>query len=858
MGSSENISIVPVQFGGYSADAIIGKVSGFSPDSMNVRYDLFGGIESILGNSAFNTNQTGGAYGLGGDIFQYIRKDGTFDVVLSRQKAESKMYKVGGRVTVSTNTINTTAGFNAGTPTNGDNLLTVGTNTISQKNITFGSATPSAILNPDFESDFTNWTISGPTAPYWIIGSTGAQHGTKYAASWATTGATAVKILDSSDVVLKSYSLGAAGTWTKYTIPASDLLTYYGTSIKISFVIGTSTLVSDAFTYNGDNIAFYYKIAGYLAIDNITLTYGAVVTATIDYGIATGPLGNLTAGCTLNGNSVIFQIATSDDDMTYSAYSTVMTATTVNTTQSIGSQGKRYIKVRAIPVDSGSGAITINNLYIGAQWLSAIQDLTATPTAWGLFNPSFVNPAILMTFEMDTSTVSNFATSDGYVSITPGNLPTNTLRRYIRYRVTMITVDYTLLAQLNSLNLNYTLTTAGASLVQLTGWGGTGYNTYFAVLNNYLIISDGTTAAMSWNGTGTAFSAIATAPSGAYPEVHYDRYFLAYNATYPSRIWYSNIYDPLTWDTANNYIDVNPDDGDSITGIKSYGGVLYVFKKNHAYMIQGNTFNPTTGNYSRQSMQQLPGCESHNSIVVGSDGNMYWYSNQGVVQYNGSYTPNFIGRGFIDKTVERAGFKQKLTDYNQMSSVDFISYNEIWFSFGHTIYTYNYTQQKWGSVLFDNSATGYTVFSLAKYSDTYSNNILSFTGNNVIEQWDDNSTFYIGSIPTPFTLAIESYYQTDFIDGDWYYNKDNYKALLSVRPLTATTIYVSHYFDFSAAALATETITCPTTALPDQYRVYDLASINAKRVQFKIDCLAGQFGISDMAIQTEITDGGRL
>ena len=115
MGTTEAPKIIPVQLGSYSADAKLGKASGMSPDSLNMRFDVFGNLLSVLGNTAYNPNQCAGGYTLGGDAFQYIRKDGTFDVVLSRVRAESKIYQATAVGALQTNIINTSAGgWNSG------------------------------------------------------------------------------------------------------------------------------------------------------------------------------------------------------------------------------------------------------------------------------------------------------------------------------------------------------------------------------------------------------------------------------------------------------------------------------------------------------------------------------------------------------------------------------------------------------------------------------------------------------------------------------------------------------------------------------------------------------------------------
>lgn len=71
-----------------------------------------------------------------------------------------------------------------------------------------------------------------------------------------------------------------------------------------------------------------------------------------------------------------------------------------------------------------------------------------------------------------------------------------------------------------------------------------------------------------------------------YASVFADRVYLANGGTSTaSRFWYSSLPSSgsITWDTANNYVDVNPDDGDQITALENNGNRLLIFKNRALY-----------------------------------------------------------------------------------------------------------------------------------------------------------------------------------------------------------------------------------------------------------------------------------
>ncbi len=100
-----------------------------------------------------------------------------------------------------------------------------------------------------------------------------------------------------------------------------------------------------------------------------------------------------------------------------------------------------------------------------------------------------------------------------------------------------------------------------------------------------------------------------------------------------SRLWYSGITgsspDPLNWD-ANNYVDLEPNDGQEGTGMGVSGGDLIVFKARKTYKV----YDPITA--ANQRVSGEIGCVAHRSIVQTPEGLFFLSEDQGVCKTDGS------------------------------------------------------------------------------------------------------------------------------------------------------------------------------------------------------------------------------
>lgn len=100
-----------------------------------------------------------------------------------------------------------------------------------------------------------------------------------------------------------------------------------------------------------------------------------------------------------------------------------------------------------------------------------------------------------------------------------------------------------------------------------------------------------------------------------------------------SRLWYSGITgsspDPLNWD-ANNYVDLEPNDGQEITGIGIWGPYLIVYKPRKTYKIT----DPITA--ANVKVSNEIGCVAHRSIVQTQIGLLFLSEDQGICRTDGS------------------------------------------------------------------------------------------------------------------------------------------------------------------------------------------------------------------------------
>ena len=116
------------------------------------------------------------------------------------------------------------------------------------------------------------------------------------------------------------------------------------------------------------------------------------------------------------------------------------------------------------------------------------------------------------------------------------------------------------------------------------------------------------------------------------------------SSNYPDRVYFSSIIDPtaspfITWatnPTTGDWIDVNPDDGDNVTGFSDVSNVFLVFKKKGFYRMDVTAKNVDTepvydaGAVSQEAIRKCQGM-------------VYFFSGDAIYSTNGGY-PTQISR----------------------------------------------------------------------------------------------------------------------------------------------------------------------------------------------------------------------
>lgn len=161
--------------------------------------------------------------------------------------------------------------------------------------------------------------------------------------------------------------------------------------------------------------------------------------------------------------------------------------------------------------------------------------------------------------------------------------------------------------------------------------------------------TNGTDIPKYWTGAGN--TADWTATSGTVPVAKYmvyfkNRVFMAGVAAFPSRLYASAIGDPRDWSTTNGYVvDLDPNDGDVITGLGTFGPYLLVFKRNKLFRVYdldtgaNNPISISIGAASHRSITETP----IGTFFLTNDKGVYLYSSTGLQQISPNISPTVDG-----------------------------------------------------------------------------------------------------------------------------------------------------------------------------------------------------------------------
>jgi len=147
-----------------------------------------------------------------------------------------------------------------------------------------------------------------------------------------------------------------------------------------------------------------------------------------------------------------------------------------------------------------------------------------------------------------------------------------------------------------------------------------------------------------WEYTGNPINPQQISNAGIKPkfgEVYKSRVYLAGDSNYPSRLYFSSVIDSngnITWSPSEDYVDINPKDGEDITALKRYSLELLVFKINYIYKFKTSGVDP-------DPLIRI-GTRSQESVIEGKKG-VYFHHDTGFYRYSGGY-PIEISRPISD------------------------------------------------------------------------------------------------------------------------------------------------------------------------------------------------------------------
>jgi len=205
----------------------------------------------------------------------------------------------------------------------------------------------------------------------------------------------------------------------------------------------------------------------------------------------------------------------------------------------------------------------------------------------------------------------------------------------------------------------------------LTTLGNVTFDTAYISGVEYAIWTNGSDALRKYD--GTTVSDFITTPKGTLLANHTSRAWVSGSTTYPNRIFYSDIADPITFG-ANSFIDVNPGDGDKILAIEPLLDNLVIYKRKSLWVLYGDD----SDNFTLKRMPFEGGCISGKTVVAGNN-NHYFLGNEGVYIFDGA-----IVRIISEKIAS------KIRDIGQPENAVACYYrNQYWLAYTSSGGTYN-------------------------------------------------------------------------------------------------------------------------------------------------------------------------
>jgi hypothetical protein len=208
-------------------------------------------------------------------------------------------------------------------------------------------------------------------------------------------------------------------------------------------------------------------------------------------------------------------------------------------------------------------------------------------------------------------------------------------------------------------------------------------NSNFTTLRGWMIFSSDSskyTRPIVWPGGPSSAQMLKNSPHGHIAASYAGRLWVV-DRDYPSRICYSEAYEPDGWSDDSGFVYVNPGDGNAISAlVPGFGGEMIVFKDGPSggstYRLQGLVPN----DFAITELSSTIGAIDQKSVSLIGDKDVLFCSRRGIHSLSRTFQFGDLESAFID--VEVANRWRNLNDHQKRRAVavdDYIS--DTWWLF---------------------------------------------------------------------------------------------------------------------------------------------------------------------------------
>ena len=399
---------------------------------------------------------------------------------------------------------------------------------------------------------------------------------------------------------------------------------------------------------------------------------------------------------------------------------------------------------------------------------------------------------------------------------------------------------------------NFTMILTGGTYnwVAVSGDDVIGCTTY---AGSAIFVNGGATFIMSWSGNTTEAAVSATTtPIGATCCLGWGGYLFLGNVMVgsvrkQSRVQWNSVNSITTW-PSTYWIDLDPDDGDYITGITLYGDQIIVFKENKIFSISW-VGGQLLFNSVRRSSEI--GCIAPDTIVQ-KNGLIYFLSKNGVYTFDGQST-----RSASDKISDKITNELNPSTVQVSKAVVYDKHEQIWFAvpkspstLPNRVYVMDYITGGWNAYDMDIEGLANLTIATDQIYASYPLPYSSYSLEKIGEQTGEESSFLgivsngfvseFGGVSTDLGSEFSAGWKSPWYDfGQAALNKRVLRITALVDTVEATgssTLNISTFKDWDEETVR-KTDTLELSASGNE-------AVREKRADFTEPCRAFKFTVS--------------